>query len=507
MHSPSSRDTRYHTHPSSLLSCSHLFHTTPLLLYSQGTLRDCLAKYKADLEDHNVHKQAQEEKIASQLKQLHDLWTALGTSFKPGFDEVGYDITDSKLTAISKEVSIAAGEVAQRRIAVADLCKEIAEQIDELKLEEESTDEDKDAAMGARITAAGLVGQDIAISLTRTTFTDLDRQIVSKQYDAVGVHASTIKALEARTDILARMRTERDSKLREMAQKITHLWVRLAVPTDEQQAWIKNHKGLSIKSLRSCQLELIRLLHLKAQSLSTLISHARAKLTELWDELQMSDAERAEFVHFKTTEVSDATLDAHEQMIKHVELRANAMRPLLQLVEKRAALKEEEAELKRSEQDPNRYKIPHRLIQETRTRKRLEKLIPKVDADLRQGIPAWEEQYGDFKVGGIRYLDLMDEENAIEQLRRDEEKNMKDREKSMKKAAATTVNASAAVKTANNIRAVFAERPATNARPASAQNAMSVTGPSGGVVKKASAGTSTMSRPGTGRKENAEEVM
>lgn len=454
--------------------------------------------------DHTERKETQESKIRDELKKVHDLWNALGTPVKPSFEEIGFDITDTRLAAITKEADAAAREVGQRKAAVTELCKEIADQIDELKLEDEADADDKDAAMGARITAAGLVGPDIALSLTRTNFTGLDKQILAKNYEAVGVHSNTIKMLEERMEVLSRMRAERDGKLREMAQKITHLWVRLAVPPEEQQAWIKNHKGLSIKSLRSCQLELIRLLHLKAQSLSTLISHARTKLTELWDELQMGADERAEFREFTTTDVSDAVLEAHESMIKLMEVRAAAMRPLLQLIEKRAALREEAAELKRSEQDPNRYKIPHRLIQETRLRNKLDKQIPKVEQELRQGIPAWEASYGEFRVNGIRFIDIMDEEDAAEAHRRDEEKMQKEREKTLKKAAAHSLNGPTAAPT-NTVRLTSGSK-VLGERPASAVAAR-VPGATqtGGVTKAGVAtgkATGSLARTTSARREN-----
>ena len=400
-----------------------------------GCLRPSFEATKAELAHQTALKDAREAEIKTLLDQLHGLWRRLGAPFKPGFEGLTNDITQSKLAAIQEEIKTASTETARREEAVALLCNEIAEQIEELKLEEEGT-EDPDSEEGKAITASGLAGPDIATVLTRTTLDDFDKKILARDVASIGIDTETIARLRKRTDVLAQMRDERDANLRVMANEITRLWVRLAVPVQEQQNWIYLHKGLSIRSLRSCQKELIRLKILKAQSLEKLIGHARKRITELWDELQYSEADRAAFAPFYVETASDALLDQHEEEIKALEAKAEAMRPLLALVAKRAQLKEEEAEYKASLQDPNRFRIPGRLIQEEKTRKRLEKLIPKADRELREKIAEWEAQYSEFRIGGVRYLDAMDNEILEEQMRKEEERQAREREKNLRKAAA-----------------------------------------------------------------------
>lgn len=409
---------------------------TPLRL--QTTLREQIAFYTERHEEHQKRKAEQINKISEQLETLHSLWARLGTTIKSECSEVGQNITDARLASLKTEIDDANTEIKQRQATVVELCKEIAEQIEELKLEDEGAAGTSDSESKQQKDVPDIAGPDVALTLTRTAFTALDKQVVNGEFNAIGVHSETLKVLEARSELLAKMRAERDAKLREMAQKITHLWLRLAVPQEVQQAWIRNHKGLSIKSLRSCQDELRRLLVLKAENLAQLIKSARVKLAALWDEMQFgSDRERKEqFPAFFTNECTDEILDAHEEMTKKMEIRCNAMRPLLKLVAKREQLRTEQAEFEKSQLDPNRFKIAGRMILEEKTRKRLAQQIPKADAELRANIPVWEKQYGDFCVDGRRYLETMDSDIAEEQMKKEEEKAAKEREKQLKKLAA-----------------------------------------------------------------------
>lgn len=140
-----------------------------------------------------------------------------------------------------------------------------------------------------------------------------------------------------------------------------------------------------------------------AISLSLFFQAARAKVEELWDHLMVSADERALFKDFTSPELSDELLQSHEQHISLLTARANAMRPVLELIARRDELKRTTLVLAEMETDPDRYKKPRHLIEEERLRKQL-RAMPKLEAELRAQIPAWEAQYGEFRV--VRPLHL-----------------------------------------------------------------------------------------------------
>jgi protein regulator of cytokinesis 1 len=140
------------------------------------------------------------------------------------------------------------------------------------------------------------------------------------------------------------------------------------------------------------------------------------------------------------------------------------MRPLLKLVQKRVELQAEKVEFEKSQQDPNRFKIAGRMIQEEKQRKRLAKLIPQIEGQLKTSIPEWEQEYGAFLVDGSRYLETMDAEENQDIAKREELKAEKEREKVAKRVAAAQERSGTMP---SNVAPIPLSRPGTAANDAS----------------------------------------
>lgn len=89
--------------------------------------------------------------------------------------------------------------------------------------------------------------------------------------------------------------------------------------------------------------------------------------------------------------------------------------PTLAMIDKHRSLIKDREDLAASSQDASRLMMrgqkgekrdPTRLLREEKMRKRIAKELPKVEADLREILQSWEEEYGrPFLVHGERYLD------------------------------------------------------------------------------------------------------
>ena len=92
------------------------------------------------------------------------------------------------------------------------------------------------------------------------------------------------------------------------------------------------------------------------------------------------------------------------------------------MVDKHRSLVKERDELAASSQDASRLMLrgqkgekrdPGKLLREEKMRKRIAKELPKVEADLRKVLEAWEDEYGrPFLVHGERYIDELDAAQA-----------------------------------------------------------------------------------------------
>jgi protein regulator of cytokinesis 1 len=96
--------------------------------------------------------------------------------------------------------------------------------------------------------------------------------------------------------------------------------------------------------------------------------------------------------------------------------------PTLAMVEKHRSLIKEREDLNASSQDASRLMLrgqkgekrdPGKLLREEKSRKRIAKELPKVEADLRNVLEAWEDEYGrPFLVHGDRYIDELNAAQA-----------------------------------------------------------------------------------------------
>lgn len=112
---------------------------------------------------------------------------------------------------------------------------------------------------------------------------------------------------------------------------------------------------------------------------------------------------------------SDALLSSHEAEIARLEALKEQRLPTLQMIDRYRSLIKDRNDLQTSSQDASRLmargqkgekRDPGKLLREEKLRKRIAKELPKVEADLRNILEAWEEEYGrPFLVHGERYLD------------------------------------------------------------------------------------------------------
>jgi hypothetical protein len=91
------------------------------------------------------------------------------------------------------------------------------------------------------------------------------------------------------------------------------------------------------------------------------------------------------------------------------------------------------AEYEQTLTDPNRFKIPGRMLKEEKVRKLMSKTLPSLEKKLRVDVAAFEKDNGTFSLDGISYIQRMDDERELKQ-RNDDDKKA---EKSRNKAPAT----------------------------------------------------------------------
>jgi protein regulator of cytokinesis 1 len=249
----------------------------------------------------------------------------------------------------------------------------------------------------------------------------VDSQIVQHARDApeqLGLHQDDLKRLVAKRDKLLAEKQQRERKLKDLRSTVDSLWERLGVDESERKQFLAANRGCGLRQINEFEDELARLNELKRQNLHIFVEDARFKLQALWDDLYYSEEEMLDFTPAFSDVYSDALLSAHEQEISRLETLKEQRAPILAVIEKHRSIINDREELEKSSHDASRLtskgqkgekRDPGKLLREEKMRKRITKELPKVEAELRKTLEAWEDEYGrPFCVHGERYLDELE---------------------------------------------------------------------------------------------------
>ncbi len=144
---------------------------------------------------------------------------------------------------------------------------------------------------------------------------------------------------------------------------------------------------------------------MKKEFVQLFVEDARETLSDLWDQLYYSNEQKFEFAPAHADVFTDASLAAHEHEIVRLTSRVDELSPLLTWIRKHIELESERNELLRAQADPSRlFGRGTNLLQEERTRKKISRNMPRVEAMLRESLQAYVERHGEpFLVWGDMY--------------------------------------------------------------------------------------------------------
>ncbi|KAF2225773.1 microtubule associated protein-domain-containing protein [Elsinoe ampelina] len=253
----------------------------------------------------------------------------------------------------------------------------------------------------------------------------VDSTIVKCYRDApeqLGLHQDDITRIKARREKLIDEKRAREKRLKDLRATVEQLWEKLGIENADRKAFLAANRGCGMRTINEFEDELAKLEEMKRQNLHLFVEDARFKLQELWDNLYFSEEEMMEFTPAFSDVYSDALLSAHEAELARLEALKQQRAPILASVEEYRSLIKDREDLAASSQDASRLlgkgakgekRDPTRLLREEKMRKRIQKTLPKVEAELRKVLTSWEDEYGrPFLVHGERYLDELESLSA-----------------------------------------------------------------------------------------------
>jgi protein regulator of cytokinesis 1 len=297
------------------------------------------------------------------------------------------------------------------------------------KLEEEK----KRRGQMIRALVQSIVRLFSALELTPTT--EYEQRILNYSEGALGYTFLDLQKLEDKEKELYAECKRREGIVKESRLRIAALWERLKIPEEERQTFLKKMIGVGQSVLEKWRNEVARLEEQKSQQMKQIIEDVRAQIVAVWDELKVAPTERQLFQAFSSKEYTDEILQIHEEMLKKLQHKLEAARPLLRLIERRERIRQEKIELQQLTSDPKRLldtkKSAAFLLREEKLRRKIEKELPKLEEQLRVALLEWPKANNGevFTWNGENYLAIMKLQEEEERRYKQELKAKKEKRK------------------------------------------------------------------------------
>ncbi|KAG8593572.1 hypothetical protein GDO81_000882 [Engystomops pustulosus] len=199
------------------------------------------------------------------------------------------------------------------------------------------------------------------------------------------------------------------STLKTVSEKVQSLWELLQVTQEEREACQKI-SGMSIfEELRMWESELARLDELKMANLKQVILKIREELKDYWDKCFYSPEQRKEFGPYYCDEFTEDLLSQHDEEVVKMKLLYEKCKLILDAVAKWESSWTQFVVLEKKACDPNRFSNRGgTLLKEEKERAKLQKLLSKLEEELKSRIDTWEAEQGrPFLIKGSKFMDYV----------------------------------------------------------------------------------------------------
>uniref|UniRef100_A0A672NRR0 Protein regulator of cytokinesis 1-like n=1 Tax=Sinocyclocheilus grahami TaxID=75366 RepID=A0A672NRR0_SINGR len=165
---------------------------------------------------------------------------------------------------------------------------------------------------------------------------------------------------------------------------------------------------------------------LQMAQLEEVVDKVRQELVVLWDKCMLGPEQREPFsVHFCDDHYTEELLSLHDNELLRMKAFYEAAQPILEDLEKWKRNWALFQEFQRKAADPNRFSNRGgSLLKESKDRAKVQKLLPKLEEELRSHVEVWEKNQGtSFLVQDQRIMDYISSQWEEHRLQKDKEKN------------------------------------------------------------------------------------
>ncbi|XP_075714244.1 protein regulator of cytokinesis 1 isoform X2 [Rhinoderma darwinii] len=268
--------------------------------------------------------------------------------------------------------------------------------------------------------------------LDRLPDTSFEREVVCEEEEAFCLSKENLAALHHLLFQLEEQIRQNKSLCKELRAKIIELCDRLQVPLEEREAFAVHMAGSKGKTIKALQDEVDRLQELKLQNIRNVIEVIRTELSSYWDKCFYSNEQRQAFAPFYDEDYCEDLLSLHDAEIDRIKRYYEVHKGMFEGVQKWEENWRLFLEFDKKTTDPNRFtNRGGNLLKEEKQRAKLQKMLPKLEEELRVQIAAWEEEQGqEFFMNGKKFMAYVTEQWNAFHLDKEKEKQ----ERLMKKS-------------------------------------------------------------------------
>ncbi|XP_028828432.1 protein regulator of cytokinesis 1 isoform X1 [Denticeps clupeoides] len=255
--------------------------------------------------------------------------------------------------------------------------------------------------------------------------TSLEKDSVCNDADIFLLTKENIKALQL---LLTQLEVKRESLLStrdKLKDRAMSLWNRLDCPEKDGIGFPVDPQGSISNDISRWQREVQRLEELQKSMLEDVIVKVRQELLLLWDVCKFGPRQKEAFEpHFSDDSYTEELLLLHESELVKVKDCYERNRPLLEALEKWEKNWVLFQDFEKKASDPSRFSNRGgALLRESKERTKVQKMLPKLEEELRSGIDAWEKKQGTaFLVHGQRVMEYIAAQKEEYRLQKDKEK-------------------------------------------------------------------------------------
>ncbi|XP_041091140.1 protein regulator of cytokinesis 1-like isoform X2 [Polyodon spathula] len=257
--------------------------------------------------------------------------------------------------------------------------------------------------------------------------TTLEKDAVCDDADTFLLTSENIKALKL---IVCQLEVKKETLIStrdDLVEKVSNLWNRLEFSQEDKNNFENDIKGSLSDEVRKLQNELDRLDELKRANMEEVIENIRHELMEYWDKCTFSTEQRESFTAFYSDNFKEELLIKHEKELARLKNYYDQCKVLFDAVNKWEHNWQLFQDFEKKASDPNRFSNRGgTLLRESKERAKIQKMLPKLEEEIKGYIEAWEAEQGTaFYVKGQRFMDYV--ANQWEELKTQKEKEKSQR--------------------------------------------------------------------------------